>query len=239
MVIPARNEEASLGRTIDELELVVGRDWEIVVVDDHSTDRTAEVARSKMRQYGNVRLVRNERPPGFASALWTGLEAARGEYVVPVMADMCDDPETIPRMLEKMREGYDVVCGSRYMRGGKKLGGPQIQTFMSRLVCEVVHLLMGVPTRDASNAFKMYRRQVLDGMRTRCKGFAVSMEIFVRALASGCRVAEVPTTWRERRAGEAKFRIMRAIKDYLIPCLLLSMRALGWRVRSFRGMRDT
>ncbi|HPP11634.1 MAG TPA: glycosyltransferase family 2 protein [bacterium] len=210
LVIPARNEEENLGETVRQLKpYLKDIPVEIIVVDDHSSDATAETARKLSLEFPALRLVSNQNQPGFASALAAGWKEARGEYVLPVMADGCDDPATIPLMVRKAREGYDLICGCRYCHGGGRFGGPKVQGFFSWWVGRSLHLLAGLPTADISNAYKMYRRQVLIGLKLREKGFAVSMEAALKFIFAGYRVADVPTIWYGRKKGKSKFRLSR------------------------------
>ncbi|MGC8805286.1 MAG: glycosyltransferase family 2 protein, partial [Candidatus Ratteibacteria bacterium] len=176
IVIPARNEQENLEETIDSLfSFIDSGITEIIVVNDHSTDCTEMIVKKIAEKKPQVRLVHNEDEPGFANALKTGFSHAKGEYVVPVMADGCDNPVTIQLMIEKAKEGFDLVCGCRYMKNGKKYGGPKFQNFFSKFVCLSLYYLAGIPTRDISNAFKLYRRKLLQQICLKEKGFAISM----------------------------------------------------------------
>lgn len=213
VVVPARDEAETIAETIAGLAAALrGIDHEIVVVDDHSTDATAAAARSAAP---GVRVVPNAGPPGFGNAVRLGLAEARGEVVVTVMADGCDDPSTITAMLAEVDRGADVVAGSRYMPGGAKRGGPRLQTLFSRGLGRFLHRFAGLPVRDVSNAFKMYRRGVVEAIRPEGDGFALSMEMLVRAHTAGFRLAEVPTRWTERRRGRSKFRYVAVYRTYL------------------------
>ena len=215
IVIPALNEEASIEKTLTSLVNRVRANCEIIIVDDHSTDNTARIVENLSGKHKNIRLVKNNQNPGFANALMAGFRSVGTDVVVPVMADLCDEPETIDAMFEKISEGFDVVCGSRYMPSGKKIGGPKIQSFFSRLVCWVVFLITKVPTRDISNSFKMYRKNVLDMVSNiEGKGFESSMEMCMRAYRLGFKITEVPTVWIGRKEGESKFRVFKLIFRY-------------------------
>jgi hypothetical protein len=132
-----------------------------------------------------------------------------------MMADLCDDPTTVPAMLEKIEAGFDVCCGSRYMPGGTKHGGPALQSWFSRLVGWSLHKFIGLPTCDASNAFKMYRREVLMDMTIEEAGFASSLEIIVKAFLKNRKICEVPTTWRARTKGKSSFKVFKVARNYL------------------------
>lgn len=212
VIIPARDEEENIEEAIGNLLPFINQaQTEIVVVNDHSKDDTESIVRNLSEKNPSVRLVNNLKPGGFANALMTGFESAAGEFVVPFMADSCDDPSTLPKMLEKTSEGYDLVCGSRYVRGGRRVGGPLIQGFFSRFVGITLHLLTGINTRDAGNAFKMYRRDILLSFNLREKGFAVSMEACVNFFLRGCSICDVPTVWYGRKKGKSKFRLSKTL----------------------------
>ena len=215
IVIPARNEEDNISRTVNNLESKLKNILhETLIVNDHSEDTTSEKALELSAAYPSVKLVNNTAEPGFASALWTGFRVASGEAVVVVMADACDDPETILKMAAKFTEGYDLVCGSRYLSGGGKDGGPKLQGVFSSLVNKVLHLFFRVPTTDASNAFKLHKKEVLLKMRTEEKGFALSMELTIKFWQNGYKIIDVPTVWKGRTAGKSKFKFHRAFRSY-------------------------
>jgi glycosyltransferase involved in cell wall biosynthesis len=215
VVIPAYNEEALIEATLRHLEAYLSLPHEVIVVDDHSTDRTAVVVQQVSRDFPHLRLLPNLAPQGITHALQTGFRAARAEVVVSMMADLCDDPQTLPLMFERIQQGYDVVCASRYIPGGQRQGGPRVQAVFSWWVGASLHWLMGLPTRDASNAFKMYRKEVLDRLPMQEAGFASSLEIIVKAHLAGYRITEVPTTWQARTAGRSSFKMLRVAANYL------------------------
>jgi len=209
IIIPARNEEESIEETISRLvKYVDSKNTEIVVVNDHSDDRTEDVVKGLTERFLFVTLIRNEKEPGFANALISGFENAKGEFVLPVMADRCDDPSTIPQMLKKTEE-YDLICGSRYMKEGGKVGGPKLQGFFSMFVGKTLHFLIGIPTHDVSNAFKMYRKKVLECLTLNEKRFAISMEVALKLYFSGYKICEIPTIWYGRNKGKSKFKLNR------------------------------
>jgi glycosyltransferase involved in cell wall biosynthesis len=188
---------------------------QVIVVSDHSTDRTAEIVQRIGGEFPNIRLVENTGVRGISQTLLTGWRAAVTPVVVTMMADLCDDPLTVPAMLAKIKEGYDVCCGSRYMPGGSKIGGPALQSWFSRFVGWSLQQLIGLPTCDASNAFKMYRRDVLVNMTIEEAGFASSLEIIVKAFLKNCKITEVPTTWRARTKGKSSFKVFKVARNYL------------------------
>jgi dolichol-phosphate mannosyltransferase len=214
IIIPAHNEEESLPKTLYGLQIGVKVPNEVIVVDDHSSDGTFNIVMKFINKYNNIRVIKNNTSPGFTNAIKRGFSEVKDGAVVLVMADACDDPETINVMYEKIIGGYDIVCGSRYMQGGSREGRP-LQGFFSRLVGIALHMFIRIPTRDCSNAFKMYRKEVLDSINIEEAGFASSLEASVKAFSKGFKIAEVPTCWKKREAGESKFSITNVSKNYI------------------------
>lgn len=215
IIVPAHNEEENIAQVIGEIEKNVLLDHELLVVNDHSQDSTAQIIQGLRASYGNLRLVENKRDKGFTNALKTGFELASGELIVPVMADLCDDPRTIARMHEKILEGNDLVCASRYIKGGARLGGSKIKGFFSGFAGWSLYYLLGVPTHDIANAFKMYKTEIARQEGVRAMSFEISMELTLRAYYAGYKIAEVPTVWRERKKGKSNFKIFKLLPNYL------------------------
>jgi hypothetical protein len=165
-----------------------------------------------------IRLIRNTYGRGAMNAVRTGLESAVGDTaVVVVMADLSDDMadvDTMYRMIEEDR--YDVVCGSRYMRGGRQLGGPALKSLLSRLAGLTLHHFAGVPTHDSTNNFKMYRGSFIAATTIESQGgFEIGLEMAAKAYVGGFRIGEVPTTWRDRSAGASRFKLFSWLPHYL------------------------
>jgi len=208
VVIPAHNEENSIEEVIRCLEQGVKGNYEILVVDDHSSDKTVQIVKKLASEYNNISLVPNKEEAGFANAIRTGFSNARTDIVVPVMADLCDDPNIINKMYEKLlEEGFDIVCGSRYMKDGKKIGGPLLKSLFSKFYGISLYFLLGIPTHDIANAFKMYRKEVIDAILLESKGFEILVELPLKAFFLGYRITELPTIWRDRKEGRSKFRL--------------------------------
>jgi glycosyltransferase involved in cell wall biosynthesis len=215
IILPAHNEEDNITEVINRIEHSLDIPHELVVVNDHSVDNTAKFVERLSQQYNNIRVVENKFPKGFANALKTGFNNARTDIIIPVMADLCDDLPTIKEMFEKINEGYDVVCGSRYVKRGARIGGSRIKGFFSCFVGRSLCFLLGLPTHDIANAFKMYRKSVLDSVDIESCGFEISMEIPLKAYFLGFKITEVPTIWKERTKGKSSFRMLRLLPNYL------------------------
>jgi len=214
IVIPAHNEEENIGQVIRQVEDKIKFPFDLIVVNDHSTDKTAEIVSGLAKEFNNIILAENKLAGGFANAVKAGLASVKTEIVVPVMGDLCDDLGTIPLMFEKIKEGFDVVCGARYIKGGSRIGGSKIKGFFSFFVGRTMAMFTGIPTRDIANAFKMYRKEVIQGIDIESTGFEISMEMALKAYFKGFRIAEVPTVWREREKGKSSFKMFNLTPNY-------------------------
>jgi len=232
IVIPAHNEEENISNLIDQIQgYGLGIDFELVIVADHCSDRTAEIVSQKIKKFNNLRLVENKLEAGFANALRTGFSNAYGDLILPIMGDLCDELETIKKMYEKISQGYDVVCGSRYMKGGKRQGGSSLKSFLSRTGGRSLHFILSVPTHDIANSFKMYRKEVIKAVNIEARGFEISMELPLKAYYLGYKITEVPTVWREREKGKSSFKIFKLLPNYL--------KLYGWAIyKSLTNRRD-
>lgn len=217
IVVPVRNEAQNIGPLFEQLARDVMTRSEVLIVYDTDTDPTVAAARSKASSAPfDVRLIRNSFGSGPANALRAGFDAARGDAVVVVMADLSDQLTVIDRMILRMNDGADLVAGSRYVRGGRQDGGPFLKGILSRTAGVSLRVASGLPTYDATNAFKMYRTSHLRALRIDSShGFEISMEITVKGWLAGWRIDELPAIWTDRVAGSSKFQLWRWLPRYL------------------------
>lgn len=214
IVVPAYNEEENIGQVIEQIEERIKLPFDLIVVNDHSADKTVEIVTSLAKKFNNIILIENKLAPGFANAVRAGLLSVKTEVVVPVMGDLCDDLSTIPLMFEKIKEGFDVACGARYVKGGARIGGSKVKGFFSFFVGKTISMFTGIPTCDVANAFKMYRREAVQGINIESTGFEISMELALKAYFKGFKVTEVPTVWREREKGKSSFKMFNLTPNY-------------------------
>jgi dolichol-phosphate mannosyltransferase len=216
-VMPVYNEGANIARALEEIARSVPLLKRVLIVYDFDGDDTVPVVRGLADRYPWAVLHRNEMGRGVVNAVKAGIRATDAEVVIVTMADLSDDLSAVPRMVELIRDGgYDIVCASRYMRGGRQVGGPLLKGLMSRTAGLSLYWLGGLPTHDATNAFRAYRRSVLvDFPIESTGGFAYSLEITAKAHAAGRRITEVPSVWRDRSAGQSRFRLRAWLPHYL------------------------
>jgi len=211
VVIPARDEEGCIGSTVEHLHLelrIQGVPHEIVVVDDGSTDGTWLVLEAAARKIPELAPVQNPGPHGFGRAIQTGLAAARGDAVVIMMADESDDCRDVARYWNVLNEGYDCVFGSRFMKGGGTIDYPRVKWMFNRLANLFIRVLFGIRLNDTTNAFKAYRKTVIDGCQPILSPhFNITVELPLKAIVRGYSWKVIPITWRNRRTGLAKLKI--------------------------------
>jgi uncharacterized protein (TIRG00374 family) len=215
IVIPAHNEEENIPVLMDVLIPTLEsyeetKNFEIVIVNDNSKDGTGSLIDSLAMKDTRIKPVHRITTPGFGNAVKTGLKNATGDILIPVMADLSDDPHDIAKMVKKIEEGYDIAYGSRFCPGGSTNGYPWKKMIANRTFNNSVRLLFGIRHKDITNAFKAYRREVLDAIgidNLEANGFDLTVEIPLKAHILGFKSAEVPVSWTERKKGEAKLKL--------------------------------
>lgn len=217
IVIPVYNEGANFRALWGELSYGIKTPFTAIVVYDFDEDNTVPVAREIIASgETRIRLIKNAYGRGVTNAIKTGLEAVESGPVLVTMADLSDELTTVDRMYDLYQQGYDLVCGSRYMSGGRLIGGPFLKQLMSRVSGLTLHYLRGVPTHDATNAFKLYDAAMVHRLKVESvAGFELGLELTVKAFLNGYRIAEIPSVWRDRTAGASRFRIMHWLPHYL------------------------
>ena len=219
IVIPVYNEGNNIGATLNRIfrslrETAVNT--YITIVYDFDEDNTLPAIELLRAGYPMAIRLQKNRGKGVCEAIKQGLLASQTTFVLVSMADTSDDYGKLPLMLEKAMEGWDIVCGSRYMRGGSQRGGPLLKKTLSRLAGLSLHWLTGLPTHDVTNSYKLYRRSILDSIQLESSGgFEIGIEIVVKAFARRMKITEVPCSWRNRSQGESRFRLTKWIPLYL------------------------
>jgi len=225
VVIPARNEEGSIAATVGELTAALRRAeiaYEIVIVDDASTDGTADAVGRLAEADEGVRYLRSPYRNGFGFAVRAGLEAFTGDAVTIVMADGSDDPEDVVAYQRLLAAGYDCAFGSRFMAGARVTDYPRFKLIVNRIVNLGIRMLFGHGYNDTTNAFKAYRREVIKNVQPLLsQHFNLTVEIPLKAVVRGHSYAVVPIHWRGREHGTSKLRLEEMGSRYLFIVLLV------------------
>ena len=226
IVIPAYNEELNISPCVDDLMQVVsvqhGIDTEVIVVNDNSQDETEAKVQELISRWPSVRLIRRAAPGGFGRAIRSGLEFARGDVVVIYMGDQSDHPSDVVKYFQTIQEGYDCVFGSRFIPGSSVQNYPKIKLVTNRIVNRAVQILFWTRMNDLTNAFKAYRREVIQrcGPYRACH-FNITLEMSLSALISGYKIKQIPIQWEGRTWGSSNLRMREMGRRYLCTLLML------------------
>ena len=216
IVLPVYNEGPAVVPVLLGLERDVHSTHEILVVYDFDGDTTVPAVMAVQGELPTVRLLKNELGRGVLNAMKAGIAACAAPYIVISMADGSDEPADIDRMVALAQGGADLVAASRYMRGGRQIGGPLLKRTLSRAAGLSLHWFAGVPIHDPTSNFELYRRSFLDSITIESSaGFELALELSVKATRAHRPMAEVPTVWRDRTTGESHFRLRAWLPHYL------------------------
>ncbi|MDB9385549.1 glycosyltransferase [Microcystis aeruginosa CS-1036] len=223
IIIPAYNEEDCIESTAHLISERLERDkidYEILVVNDNSKDNTEAVLQKINQENHRIRYINNYYPNGFGFAVRCGLENFSGDAVAVVMADNSDSPDNMVDYYYKLQEGYDCVFGSRFIRGGKVIDYPIHKLFVNRLANLFIQVLFGLKFNDTTNAFKIYRKEVIEGISPLLSHhFNLTVEMPLKAIVRGYSYTTIPITWRNRTTGISKLKLKEMGSRYLFIVL--------------------
>jgi dolichol-phosphate mannosyltransferase len=223
VIIPARDEEGCIASTVEHLTLELrlhNIPHEIVVVDDGSSDRTWEILQELEKRIPGLKPIQNHGQRGFGRAVIHGLDHTAGDAAVIMMADESDDCRDVVRYWRTLNEGWDCVFGSRFLKGGGVIDYPWLKLKINRIANKFLQFLFNIKLNDTTNAFKAYRKTVIDGCRPLiAPHFNLTVEIPLKAIVRGYSWTVIPITWRNRRTGQAKLKIREMGSRYLFICL--------------------
>ena len=212
IVMPAYNEEESISETVEQIEEAFAKvniEHEIFIVNDNSKDGTLEVLKQLAQKYPSVKYETNNGPNGFGYAVRYGLERFSGDCVAVMMADLSDSPYDLIRYYTTMIEGnYDCVFGSRFIKGGKVIDYPWVKKIINRIANFIIRMVMRIKYNDTTNAFKLYKREVIDGVKPILSPhFNLTIELPLKAIIRGYTYTIVPNSWTNRKYGVSKLKI--------------------------------
>jgi dolichol-phosphate mannosyltransferase len=223
IVIPARDEEGCICSTVEHLHLELhlrNVPHEIIVVDDGSVDRTWDLLSDMRTRLPELNPVKNDGLHGFGRAIIRGLDQMKGDAAVIMMADESDDCRDVVRYWEELNRGWDCVFGSRFIKGAGVIDYPRIKLMINRMANYFLKTLFAIRLNDTTNAFKAYRREVIEGCRPLISPhFNITVELPLKAIVRGFSWTVIPITWRNRRTGVPKLKIKEMGSRYLFICL--------------------
>ena len=217
VLIPAYNEASSIGTVLRRVLELSQLPLKVIVIDDGATDATGKIAESVAAHYpARMRIRHHEKNLGYFRTLLQEIDQipAPDAFVV-ISADDCDDVSLLPQMFAALERGADIVCASRYMRGGLRRGGGKIKGTASRCLNFLLQKITTCPTGDLSNSYKIIRKRAIETLHFQSKAYELFVEIILKAQAQGCTIVEMPTSWQERRTGASTFRLWTHGQYYL------------------------
>jgi dolichol-phosphate mannosyltransferase len=216
IITPVFNEGDNFPELYKEVKRHIKTPHKLVVVYDFDKDNTVPVVKRYQKKDKDLILHKNTIGRGALNALLSGFKYVKSGPVLVIMADLSDDLRIVDNMYDLYLKGAAVVCGSRYMKGGKQIGGPLLKRTLSHLAGVSLYWIRRFPTHDVTNNFKLYDKNFIDSIKIESKGgFEIAMEITVKAFKKGQVIKEVPSTWRDRTAGEANFQLWKWLPSYL------------------------
>lgn len=224
VVIPAHNEEGCISETISVLYGALSKEdieHEIVVVNDSSTDNTEDILRGLMVTMPTLKYVNNTPPNGFGLAVRKGLETFTGDAVAVYMADGSDTPGDLIRFYREMvQKGVGCVFGTRFSKESRIVDYPLLKLYINRIANSFIRILFGLKYNDTTNAFKLYRRDVIEGLKPFLSHhFNLTVELPLKAIVRGYTYSVLPNDWINRKSGESKLKINEMGSRYLFIVL--------------------
>ncbi|MDX6690676.1 MAG: dolichol-phosphate mannosyltransferase [Solirubrobacteraceae bacterium] len=225
VVIPAHNEADVIAPTVTAVVAALadaGRDYEIVVVDDASTDGTGRIVQQIAADNPRVRCLRSHYSNGYGLAVRAGLDVFAGDAVAIVMGDGSDDPLDLVRYFDLIEEGYDCAFGSRFVERGRVHDYPRFKLVVNRLVNAGIRMIFRHGYDDTTNAFKAYRREVVHNVAPLVSHhFNLTVELPLKAIVRGHSYAVIPISWTNRAAGESKLGLREMGSRYAYITLMV------------------
>lgn len=216
IVAPAHNEAPNFPVLIASMDRVMASfqsPYEIIIVNDNSRDSSKDVLENLKKEFPSLAPIHRNSNPGVGNAIRAGLAQAQGEIIITLDSDLSHDPNEIPRLLEGLKT-HDMVCGSRYMQGGKA------DMDLSRIVISgmfnlVFRGLLGLPVRDFTSGFRVYKRSIIETIQLKGEQFGIYIEIPIKANFAGFRITERAITYNKRAHGKTKLSYFKQGPEYL------------------------
>ena len=216
ILIPVFNEDEEINKTLALLLNNVKCDYNLNICYDYDEDPTLEIVKKKFPNNPKIKFIKNE-ATGFNGALITGIKRTNGNSVIVYMADDHENHNLIDQCIQKFNDGYDLVCPSRFIAGGKMEGNPIVKEILTRLASLFFQYFTTLPIKDSTNSFRLFSRKFLNKVNKfeSSKGFTLSLELTAKAHRMGFEMIEIPSVWIERKIGESRFRLFKFLPPYI------------------------
>lgn len=223
IVIPVYNESENIRETLKSIKKNIKTPYEIIIVYDKDTDTTLTTLKKISKNYINFKAIKNNIAIGPSGAIRTGINASSSPRVLVMMADLCDDILQVDGMAKLVPKTYDIICPSRYVKGGKQELDAPFKVGLPKTAGKLLRLFTGIATADPTNSYKMYSKETLKKMHLRSTtSFSITLEIVAKTHILNGRILEIPTVWKDRQHGKTNFKLGRAIIAYT-PWFLLAL----------------
>ena len=214
ILIPVFNEDETIVKTIENIFSAVKYDYKIIICYDYDEDPTLKIIKVSFPHNSKIVFVKNF-SKGFNNALISGFKSSTAKAVLVFMADDHTNHNIINLCYEKFTEGYQVVCPSRFIRGGKMTGNPFLKGIITKLVSFFLFNFTSFPIKDSTNSFRLFSKELINKVKIESnKGFTLSLELTAKAHRLGYKITEIPTIWVERDKGKSRFKLFSFILPY-------------------------
>ena len=214
ILIPVFNEDETIVKTIENIFSAVKYDFKIIICYDYDEDPTLKIIKESFPHNSKIVFVKNI-SQGFNNALISGFKSSTAKAVLVFMADDHINHNIINLCYEKFTEGYQVVCPSRFIRGGKMTGNPFLKGIITKLVSFFLFNFTSFPIKDSTNSFRLFSKELINKVKIESnKGFTLSLELTAKAHRLGYKITEIPTIWVERDKGKSRFKLFSFILPY-------------------------
>tara|TARA_Y100000590_G_scaffold434065_1_gene551842 strand:- start:102 stop:824 length:723 start_codon:yes stop_codon:yes gene_type:complete len=215
ILIPVFNEDKIIIETIQNIFSVIKNNFKILICYDYDEDPTLKIIKENFANDNRIKFVKNF-SKGFNNALISGFNNSNAEAILIFMADDHLNHNAINLCYEKFKEGYDVVCPSRFVKNGKMIGNPFLKSILTRLASFFLFNFTSFPIKDSTNSFRLFSKKLIDEIKIESKkGFTLSLEVTAKAHRLGYKIIEIPTTWKERDLGKSRFKLISFILPYM------------------------
>lgn len=216
IIAPVKNESENIEWVVKEIYKNLEYSFELLIIYDSNSDPTVQIVKNIQNKYRNIRLIENDYGAGVLNAIKKGFDCANGQVLVMMAADRTDNPQTINKMYKKILLGYDLVCPSRYSKGGRVYGKTSVKSILSKISGMSTPYILGIPTSDLTYSFKMFKKEILNNIQIKSKGgFEFAEELVIKAYLCNYKVCEVSTVWKDRTYGKSKFLLLKWLPRYI------------------------